>query len=111
MGEFVGLSVDVLVGVSVGVLVNESVGVSVEVLVGVSVSVFVAVSVGVLVGAISWVMVLVSNVTAPVCAKARPFNVTPVLKVMVTRAMMVPLKSVLPAKVQLLPTCQKILAA
>jgi len=91
----------------VGVLVGVSVGVSVGVLVGVSVGVFVGVSVN----GTGWAMVLDDNVNAPVRAKARPSKTTPLSTVIETLAMIVPLQTEFAPRVQLLPTCQKTLAA
>ena len=56
-------------------------------------------------------MVLVSNVTAPVRAKALPFSAAPVVSVTEAWARMVPLKIELVPRVAELPTCQKTLAA
>ena len=56
-------------------------------------------------------IVLVSNVTAPVRAKALPFNAAPVVRVTEAWAMMVPLKMEFVPRVAELPTCQKMLAA
>jgi hypothetical protein len=69
----VGVTVEVLAGVFIGVLV----GMSVEVFMGVLVGVFV----GLVMTKGGRVMVLGSNVNAPVSAKARPNNVALVLKV------------------------------
>jgi hypothetical protein len=55
--------------------------------------------------------VLVSNVTAPVRAKARPSSATPVVSVIEAWAMMVPWKIEFVPRVAELPTCQKMLAA
>jgi hypothetical protein len=55
------------------------------------------------------VIVLVSRVTAPVLAKARPIIVAPVVTVIDVSAMMVPMKWVLVPKVADLVTCQKTL--
>jgi hypothetical protein len=53
----------------------------------------------------------VSNVTAPVRAKALPFNTAPVVSVMDARAIMVPLMLVCVPSVAELPTCQNTLEA
>lgn len=53
------------------------------------------------------VMVLVSSVTAPLRARARPSSEAPVFISMEVRAMMVPTKLVDVAIVAELPTCQK----
>src|SRR3954467_8706370 len=50
---------------------------------------------------------LLSSVTAPVRAKVAPPLRAPVLRVMLARARMLPLKSVLVPSVAELPTCQK----
>jgi hypothetical protein len=55
--------------------------------------------------------VLESNVTAPVRAKARPFNAAPVAIETDAWAMMVPAKIEYVPRVAELPTCQKTLAA
>jgi hypothetical protein len=55
--------------------------------------------------------VLSSNVTAPVRAKALPFNTAPVVSVTDAWAMMVPTKIELVPRVAELPTCQNTLAA
>ena len=51
---------------------------------------------------------LESMLTAAVEARARPSNAAPVLKVMATWAMTIPLNTVVEPKVAELPTCQKI---
>ena len=57
------------------------------------------------------VIVLVSRVTAPLRASARPSMVAPVVAVIDVRAMMFPRKAVPVPKVAELPTCQKTLHA
>ena len=57
------------------------------------------------------VIVLVSNVTAPLRASSRPANVAPVWAEIEVRASTVPTKVVVEPKVALLPTCQKTLQA
>ena len=52
---------------------------------------------------------LVSNVTAPLRARALPFSVAPVVRVMSESARMLPLKVELVPSVAELPTCQKML--
>lgn len=52
------------------------------------------------------VMVLVSNVTAPVCANALPSSVAPVAIVIDANARMFPLKTEYVPRVAELPTCQ-----
>ena len=49
-------------------------------------------------------MILVSNVTAPVCAIARPFKVAPPFKVMDSSARIFPLNAVVVPRVAELPT-------
>jgi len=57
-------------------------------------------------------MRLVSNVTAPLSAMARPFKIDdPVVMVMEVLAMMVPWKAVFVPRVAELPTCQSTLSA
>jgi len=111
VGMLVGVAVGVLVGVSVGVAVGVSVGVLVGVFVGVAVgvSVGVAVRVGVAVGVSvaapqTREMTLVSSVTAPVCAIARPFSVAPVFKEMDVSARMFPINVEFVSSVAELPT-------
>ena len=50
-------------------------------------------------------MVLLSNVTAPVCARARPFKLAPVFKVMLASARISPMNVVPEPRVAELPTC------
>jgi hypothetical protein len=57
------------------------------------------------------VMVLVSNVTAPVRASSLPWIVAAVVAVMLAEAMMVPTKCVPVPSVAEEPTCQKTLHA
>ena len=45
------------------------------------------------------VMALVSSITAPVCAKARPFKVAPVFNVMLVRARIFPMNEVVVPRV------------
>ena len=52
---------------------------------------------------------LVSIVTAPVCAKALPFRVAPVFKVMLASARIFPTNAVVVPRVAELPTCQNTL--
>jgi hypothetical protein len=52
---------------------------------------------------------LVSRVTAPVCAKALPCTVAPVVRVLLVRARILPVKAVPVPSVAELPTCQKAL--
>lgn len=59
----------------------------------------------------AWVMVLVSIVTAPFRANARPSIEAPVVRVMEVNARMFPLKTVPVPRVAELPTCQKTLHA
>ncbi len=101
VGEGVGVSVGVAVGVGEGVGV--SVGVAVGVADGVGVSVGVAVGVG---GTKQTgpVMVSVSNVTAPFCAKARPFKLAPAFTVIDVKARMFPMNDVRKSIVAELPT-------
>ena len=56
-------------------------------------------------------MGLLSMVTAPVRANARPSSVAPVVIVIEAKARMLPLKTELVPSVAELPTCQKTLAA
>jgi len=53
--------------------------------------------------------VLVSSVTAPVCARSLPAMVAPVLRVMLVSAKIFPTKAVVVPSVAELPTCQKTL--
>jgi hypothetical protein len=62
-------------------------------------------------GAPGLTIVLVSNVTAPVRAKALPVSAAPVVTVTDAWAMMVPWKIEYVPRVAELPTCQKTLAA
>jgi hypothetical protein len=57
------------------------------------------------------VTVLLSSVTAPVCARTRPSTVAPVSRVAEVRARIVPEKLVVVPSVAELPTCQKTLHA
>jgi hypothetical protein len=50
--------------------------------------------------------VLVSMVTAPLRASARPVTTVPVVRVMLVKAMMLPMKTVFVPRVAELPTCQ-----
>jgi hypothetical protein len=79
----VGVSESVAVGDAVPVAVEDTVNVGETFALGVAefVGVFEGVLVGVLVGVAGLVMVLVSKVTAPFSAKARPSNVAPVVNV------------------------------
>ena len=52
---------------------------------------------------------LVSSVTAPVCAKALPCTVAPVVRVSLVRARILPVKDVPVPSVAELPTCQNTL--
>jgi hypothetical protein len=107
----VAVSVGVVVGVSVAVSVAVIVGVTVVVVVGVTVSVSVGVAVIVDVGVsvdnaaqTGPLMALESSVTAPVCARARPFKSAPVFRVMETDARMFPMNEVFVPIVAELPT-------
>ena len=93
-----GLGVTVPTGVGLGVAVGPGVGDAVGLGVGFGVGL------GVGVGA---VMVLLSSVTAPLIAKARPSSVAPVFSVMLWSAMIVPTKRLPTPSVAELPTCQK----
>ncbi len=119
VGVMVGDGVDVFVGVAVGVGdgvgvsvgvavgVGEGVGVSVGVAVGVADGVGVSVGVAVGVGGTKQtgpVMVSVSNVTAPFCAKARPFKLAPAFTVIDVKARMFPMNDVRKSIVAELPT-------
>jgi hypothetical protein len=99
----VPVSVFVCVSVSVAVFVN------VSVIVGnaVSVSVGVANKVSVAVGDSAYGpnILLSSSETAPVWARARPFNLAPVFKVIETKARMFPSNEVFEPRVAELPTC------
>ena len=55
------------------------------------------------------VMVLLSNVTEPVCARARPFKLAPVVRVMLVSARIFPTNVVVVPSVAELPTCQNTL--
>ena len=103
VSEIVGVLVIVGVSEMVGVLVM----VPVLVVVGVVVVVFVCVVVGVVVAGIAQigpVMVLVSNVTAPVCARARPFKLAPCCRPMDVSARIFPINEVLVPRVAELTT-------
>ena len=52
---------------------------------------------------------LLSSVTAPVCAKALPDTLAPVFKVMLVSARMFPMNEVVVPRVAELPTCQNTL--
>jgi hypothetical protein len=101
-GRRVGVDVGVAVGVDVGVDVG--VGVAVGVDMGVDVVVDMGVDGVVDVGAIAvcvssaaqigLVMVLLSNVTAPVCTRARPFKLAPVCRAMDVSARIFPMNLV-----------------
>jgi hypothetical protein len=52
---------------------------------------------------------LLSSVTAPVCARALPLMLAPVVTVMLASARMFPMNDVLVPSVAELPTCQKTL--
>lgn len=97
-----GVDVAVEVGVPVA---GVAVGVFVGVVVGVAVGVFVGVLVGVVAHALG-VNRLLSNVTAPLRANARPATVAPVFTVMLVSARMFPTNAVLVPSVAELPTCQ-----
>ena len=91
-----GVGVVVEVGAGVGVSVDVAVGTGVGVLVGV------LVDVGVLVGTaaqVGRVMVLACSVTAAFRARARPFNVAPVLMVMDASARTFPMNEVVVSRV------------
>lgn len=115
IGVAVGVSVAAGVGVSVGVAVGVGVGVSVGTGVGVSVGTGVDVSVGAGVGVSVAAahpkksMWFVSSVTAPFCASALPEMLAPVFSVMLVRARILPLNTVVTPSVAELPTCQNAL--
>ena len=117
VGVAVAVEVDVAVGVAVAVEVDVAVGVAVAVEVDVAVGVAVAVEVDVAVGVGvrsahgDRLIVLVSNVTAPLRAYRLPLDIAPVVRVMEVSARMFPLKLVVVPMVAELPTCQKILHA
>jgi len=106
----VGVEIGVAVGVFVGVNVGPP-GVIVAVGVGVFVGV-VAVGVGMVAVAVGGggarqinpVMVLESNVTAPVCARARPFKLAPVCRLMDVDARIFPINEVFVPRVAELTT-------
>jgi len=106
----VGVAVDVAVGVAVDVAVGVAVDVAVDVEVGVAVGVEVGVGVTPLAHG-DRVIVLVSNVTAPLRAYRLPLDTAPVVKEMEVSARMFPIKLVFVPTVAELPTCQKILHA
>jgi hypothetical protein len=102
-------AVVVLVGVPVAemVPVTVMVGVVVVVVVVVIVGVVVVVVVGVAVGCtrqLEPVMVLLSNVTAPVCAMARPFKFAPVCRLIDVDARILPINEVFTPRVAELTT-------
>ena len=102
-----GMYVPVGVGIS-----SVAVAVTVAVVVAVAVAVAVAVDVGVDVGSCTQMgpsMVLESNVTAPVCARARPFRVAPVCRAMLVRARTSPIKLLFTPRVADEPTLHHIL--
>ena len=105
------MSVAVGVAIPVAVAVAVSVAVGVAIPVAVAIAVSVAVGVTVFVGATvqSCEMVLVSIVTAPVCAKALPDRFAPVSKVMLAFASILPTNAVVVPSVAELPTCQNTL--
>ena len=101
--------VAVAVGAGRGVSVGAGTGVSAGAGTGVFVEVAVGVFVGVLVAAgavrqVEPVMVLESNVTAPVCARARPFKLAPVARPMDVSARIFPMNEVVVSRVAELPT-------
>ena len=67
--------------------------------------------VGVVVAQLVWVIMLVSRVTAPFLASARPRRSAPVFIVMLVSAITVPTKLVPVPRVAELPTCQYTLQA
>ena len=112
-GGPIGVAVGVAVAVEVDVAVGVAVAVEVDVAVGVAVAVEVDVAVGVGVRSAHGdrLIVLVSNVTAPLRAYRLPLDIAPVVRVMEVSARMFPLKLVVVPMVAELPTCQKILHA
>jgi len=100
----VGASVADCESVVVGLVVSVGLAVSV----GVAVSVGLAVSVGVAVDRShsEEVKTLVSKVTEPLRARARPSTVVPVVIEMDVKARIVPTKVVFVPRVAELPTCQ-----
>lgn len=99
-GPRVAVGVVVVVGVYV---VGVFVGVYLGVFVGVYLGVFVGVAV-IFSSQIGPVMVLDSNVTAPVCARARPFNLAPVFRLMDVSARIFPINEVFVPRVAELTT-------
>jgi hypothetical protein len=116
VGETVSVSVEVGKndGVTVSVSVEVSVSLEVWVNVGdpVSVSVGCRVNVSVAMGASTQLgpnIVFPFSDTAPVWARARPFILAPVFKVIETKARIFPSNEVLVSKVAELPTCHQTL--
>lgn len=113
------------VGAVVGVTLEAAVPIGVAVATGAGVNVVIGAGTGVAVpGAtvnpgsdgevdpvrhVDLVMTLVSRVTAPFCARARPSIVAPVFTEIEVSARIVPMKSVPTSIVAELPTCQKML--
>ena len=102
----VGVAVGVRVAVAVVVVVGVTVDVRVAVAIAVGVFVFVGVRVAVAVGATAQIreMLLVANVTAPVCARARPFKLAPVFRPIDVDARIFPMNAVVVSRVAELPT-------
>ena len=100
-GTSVGVGVSVgPPGVTVGRCVEVGRGVWVGVAVAVAVDVAVAVGVAVAAGAQPAVeTLLLCSVTAPVCARARPFKSAPVFRVMLVSARIFPLNEVVVSRV------------
>ncbi len=88
----------VVIGLVIGVVVKVVIGVVVKVVIGVVVKVVTTLQVGPF-------TLLVSNVTAPVCARAPPFKVAPVFRVMLAYARIFPVNTVFVPRVAELPTC------
>jgi hypothetical protein len=95
----VDIVVEMFVGVVVAVDVDVAVDVTVDVTVDVAVDVFICWAVQ-----IGPKMVFVSKVTAPFCAKARPFKLVPVLNVIDATAKIFPINAVVVSRVAELPT-------
>ena len=93
-GVFVAGGTGVFVAGGTGVFVAAGTGVFVGVLVNVLVEVEVAVEVAVGARQIKPVMALESNVTEPVCAKARPSKLAPVCRLMDVEARIFPINEV-----------------
>jgi hypothetical protein len=103
----IGVGVFVAPGIGVGVFVAPGIGVGVFVAPGIGVGVFVAPGTGVVVPAGAQggpLKVLLSSVTEPVCARARPFTLAPVCTLMDVEAKMLPIHDVLVPRVAELTT-------